>query len=93
MAVSITKAISTRFVTILIEFIGNPHGCKELKKVPATKILITVNQHTKRMASDVQETGTDIVTDDDGDTVTDPDPILDLEFDEDEDDINVEQEG
>ena len=24
------------------------------------------------MASDVQETGTDIVTDDDGDTVTDP---------------------
>ena len=44
------------------------------------------------MASDVQETGTDIVTDD-GDTVTDPDPILDLEFDEDEDDINVEQEG
>jgi hypothetical protein len=45
------------------------------------------------MASDVQETGTDIVTDDDGDTVADPDPILDLEFDEDEDDINVEQEG
>ena len=45
------------------------------------------------MASDVQETGTDIVTDDDGDTVTDPDSILDLEFDEDEDDINVEQEG
>ena len=45
------------------------------------------------MASDVQETGTDIVNDDDGDIVTDPDPILDLEFDEDEDDINVEQEG
>jgi hypothetical protein len=45
------------------------------------------------MASDVQETGTDIVTDDDGGSVTDPDPVLDLEFDEDEDDINVEQEG
>jgi hypothetical protein len=45
------------------------------------------------MACDVQETGTDIVTDDDGDTVTNPDPILDLGVDEDEDDINVEQEG
>ncbi|MGC2668424.1 MAG: hypothetical protein WA220_04500 [Candidatus Nitrosopolaris sp.] len=45
------------------------------------------------MASDVQETGTDIVTDDDGDTVTDPDSILDLEFDEDEDYINMDQEG
>jgi len=45
------------------------------------------------MASDVQDTGTNVVTDDDWDTVADPDPILDLEFDEDEDDINVEQEG
>jgi hypothetical protein len=42
-AVSITEAISTSSVTTLIEFIGNPHGCKELKKVPAMKMLITVN--------------------------------------------------
>jgi hypothetical protein len=43
------------------------------------------------MASDVQETGTDIVTDDDEVIVADPDPILDLEFDEeDEDDINMD---
>gem|GEM_PF-5462614 len=27
----------------LFRLIQNPHGCKELKKVPATKMLITVN--------------------------------------------------
>jgi hypothetical protein len=41
------------------------------------------------MASDVQEIGTDVVTDDDEDIVADP--IPDLEFDEeDEDDINMD---
>jgi hypothetical protein len=41
------------------------------------------------MASDVQEIGTDVVTDDDEDIVADP--ILDLEFDEeDEDDISMD---
>jgi hypothetical protein len=41
------------------------------------------------MASDVQEIGTDVVTDDDEDIVADP--IPDIEFDEeDEDDINMD---
>jgi hypothetical protein len=43
------------------------------------------------MARDVQETGTDVVTDEDEDIVADPDPILDLEFDEEvEDEINMD---
>jgi hypothetical protein len=46
------------------------------------------------MATDVQETDTDVVTDDDGDIVAAPDPMLDLEFDEeDDDDINVDDIG
>ncbi|HET7148741.1 MAG TPA: hypothetical protein VFI73_09620 [Candidatus Nitrosopolaris sp.] len=43
------------------------------------------------MASDVQETGTDVVTDDDEEIVADTDPIMDLEFDaEDDDDFNID---
>ena len=46
------------------------------------------------MATDVQETDTDVVTDDDGNIVADPNPMLDLEFDEeDDDDINVDDIG